>query len=207
MKKKHFMFMVAALFGILISFASCKDNKKSYNDDEDDEEDTEQVDEDLEDEVDEDDDVVPEDTYGAFADIKNMEDLKKVDVDNMTPDEAESLLKLATKLASNELPTKMDDGMDIVALAMEGDDLSFHVKVDEKASGMPFDALKQALEMPEMRQSITAAMSQGVDSDMAAFMKIIMKAGKNFAIKFVSDTSGDMAVLRITNDDMQQMIK
>ena len=205
--RKHFLLISTILFGILICFASCKNNKNNRADDEDDEDDIEAVDEDLDDEIDEDDDVVPDDTYGDFANIKTMEDLKNIDVDAVSSEDAENLLKFATKLASNELPSKMDEGMDIVAMALEGDDLSFHVKVDEVSSGMPFDALKQALEMPEMRQSITAAMSQDADADMATFMKIIKKSGKNFAIKFVSDKSGDMAVLRITNDELNQMIK
>lgn len=205
--KKHFLMISTILFGILICFASCKNNKNNRADDEDDEDDIEAVDEDLDDEIDEDDDVVPEDTYGAFADIKNMDDLKKVNVDEMSSDEAENFLNFAAKLASKELPQDTGDGMQIVAFAVEGDDVAIHMKIDEAQAGMTMEQFKMAIEMPEVKQSMLASLSGDADADMAFLLKIIKKAGKNFAMKFVGADTGDMAVLRLTNDEMAQLVK
>ena len=180
--------------------------ERSHADDEDDEDDIENLDDELEDEIDEEDGDVDEDTFDAFADIKNMDDLKNVDVDAMTSEDANSLLKFAAKLAQKELPQDMGDGMAMIAMALEGDDVSFHIKANEASMGMTIKDFATVLEMPEMKQQMMSSMAQGVDDDMTAFMKIIKKAGKNLAMKFVND-AGDMAVLRITNDEMQQFIK
>lgn len=206
------MMIATIAVGIMVAFASCKDNKRSHADDEDDEDDIESVEGDLDDEIDEDDlDVAEleedEDTFAAFADIKDMDDLKNLDVNALSSDEANDLLKFATKLAQKELPEDMGDGMEMIAMALEGDDVSFHVKVNEASLGMTVKDFATVLEMPEMKQQMMSAMAQGVDDDMTAFMKIVKKAGKNLAMKFVNDATGDMAVLRITNDELHQFIK
>lgn len=204
--KKHFLMIATIMFGVIIGLSSCKNNKNraDYDDDEDD---IESVDEDLDDEIDEDDDVVPDDTYAEFADIKSMDDLKNIDVDGMSSDEAKKFLDFASQLASKELPQDAGDGMQIVAFAVEGDDVSVHMKIDEAQAGMTIEQLKMALEMPEVKQSMIASLSGDTDADMAFFMKTVKKAGKNFAIKFVDNGSGDMAVLRLTNDELSQLVK
>lgn len=202
--KKHFLMIATVAIGIMVAFASCKDNKRSHADDEDDEDDIENVEKDLEDEIDDED---SDELTSDFAQkLKSMDDLKNLDVDALTAEEADELLKVATNIASKELPEDMGDGMQMVAMALEGEDVSFHVKADESKLGMTIKDFSTALNMPEMKEMMLQSMSQNVDDDMLGFMKIVKKAGKNLAMKFVND-SGEMAVLRLTNDDMSRFIK
>jgi hypothetical protein len=202
--KKHFLMIATVAIGIMVAFASCKDNKRSHADDEDDEDDIENVEKDLEDEIDDEDEDVATSEFAQK--LKSMDDLKNLDVDGLTAEEADELLQVATSIASKELPEDMGDGMQMVAMALEGEDVSFHVKADESKLGMTIKDFSAALNMPEMKEMMLQSMSQNVDDDMLGFMKIVKKAGKNLAMKFVND-SGEMAVLRLTNDDMSRFIK
>ena len=202
--KKHFLMIATVAIGIMVAFASCKDNKRSHADDEDDEDDIENVEKDLEDEIDDEGEDVATSEFAQK--LKSMDDLKNLDVDGLTAEEADELLQVATSIASKELPEDMGDGMQMVAMALEGEDVSFHVKADESKLGMTIKDFSAALNMPEMKEMMLQSMSQNVDDDMLGFMKIVKKAGKNLAMKFVND-SGEMAVLRLTNDDMSRFIK
>ena len=202
--KKHFLMIATVAIGIMVAFASCKDNKRSHADDEDDEDDIENVEKDLDDEIDDEDEDVATSEFAQK--LKSMDDLKNLDVDGLTAEEADELLQVATSIASKELPEDMGDGMQMVAMALEGEDVSFHVKADESKLGMTIKDFSAALNMPEMKEMMLQSMSQNVDDDMLGFMKIVKKAGKNLAMKFVND-SGEMAVLRLTNDDMSRFIK
>ena len=202
--KKHFLMIATVAIGIMVAFASCKDNKRSHADDEDDEDDIENVEKDLEDEIDDEDEDLATSEFAQK--LKSMDDLKNLDVDGLTAEEADELLQVATSIASKELPEDMGDGMQMVAMALEGEDVSFHVKADESKLGMTIKDFSAALNMPEMKEMMLQSMSQNVDDDMLGFMKIVKKAGKNLAMKFVND-SGEMAVLRLTNDDMSRFIK
>ena len=202
--KKHFLMIATVAIGIMVAFASCKDNKRSHADDEDDEDDIENVEKDLEDEIDDEGEDVATSEFAQK--LKSMDDLKNLDVDGLTAEEADELLQVATSIASKELPEDMGDGMQMVAMALEGEDVSFHVKADESKLGMTIKDFSTALNMPEMKEMMLQSMAQNVDDDMLGFMKIVKKAGKNLAMKFVND-SGEMAVLRLTNDDMSRFIK
>jgi len=199
--KKHFLMVATVAVGMMVAFASCKDNKRSHADDEDDENDVENVESDLEDD-DEDDELTAQ-----YADkLKSMDDLNALDIEGMSADEADALLALATSVASKELPEDMGDGMQMVAMTVDGDDVTFNVKADESQMGMTMTDFNAALQLPEMKEMMIASMSQGVDDDMMGFMKIVKKAGKNMVMKFVND-KGDAAELRLTNEEMGRIIK
>ena len=220
MKKKHFMFISAFLFGLLIALGSCKDNKhRSYDDDED-EDDTELVDDD-----DDDDDVSMKRT--ALKKIERAEDLDDLDLDdldlsdfnmddidfdnldleNMSTEQADNLLQLAAVVASRELPEDLGDGMKMTSMKIEGRDVVFSIDMDMKETGITMQEFKMALEMPEVKNEMMKSMFSDSDKDMAAFMKIIEASKKNFVLKFIDSETGENSDIKLTNSELTRAMQ
>ena len=221
MKKKHFMFISAFLFGLLIALGSCKDNKhRSYDDDED-EDDTELVDDD-----DDDDDVSMKRT--ALKKIERAEDLDDLDLDdldlsdfnmddidfdnldleNLSTEQADNLLQLAAVVASRELPEDLGDGMKMTSMKIEGRDVVFSIDKYMKEKGITMQEFKMALEMPEVKNEMTKSMfGDNTDKDMAAFMRVIQISKKNFVIRFIDSETGDNTDVKLTNSELSRAMQ
>jgi len=220
MKKKHFMFISAFLFGLLIALGSCKDNKhRSYDDDdEDDEDDTEWVD----DEDDDDDDDSKSKKQVALTKIERAEDLDDLDLDDLdlsdfkmedidfdnldleslSSEQADNLLKLAAAVASRELPEDLGDGMKMTAMNLEGRDVVFNIDMDMEKMGITMNEFSMALEMPEVKAEMMKSMFNDTDDDMAAFMKVIEVSKKNFVVRFIDSATGDSSEIKLTNSEL-----
>lgn len=221
------MVMSAVLFGIIMTFSGCKNNKHLNYDDEDDEETTEQVDKkDKKDKKKKDkkkkkqkkeenrkrtvsiEDLDDLDLNEFDLESMDMNTLTDFDINDLNREQAINLLKVVEAVAPSQLPVDMGDGMALTALAIEGDDLSFHVKVNPDKMGITMEQFKKAIDMPQVKNSMIVAMSgNSDDDDMAQFFKICTVSGKNMAIKFVDAQSGDMAVIRLTNAELRNLKK
>lgn len=214
--KKHFLFISAFLFGLLIALGSCKDNKhRSYDDDdEDDEDDTEWVDDD--------DDDTESKKQVALTKIERAEDLDDLDLDDvdlsdfkmedidfdnldmesLTSEQADNLLKLAAAVASRQLPEDLGDGMKMTAMNIEGRDVVFNIDMDMNKMGITMEEFAMALEMPEVKAEMTNSMFSETDEDMAAFMKVIQVSKKNFVVRFIDSATGNSSEIKLTNSEL-----
>lgn len=219
MKKKHFVFMSAFLFGLLIALGSCKDNKhRSYDDDDEDDEDTELVDDD------DDDNSVK---HAALTKIERAEDLDDLDLDDLdlsdfdmddidfdnlnledlTAEQADNLLNLATLVASRELPEDLGNGMKMTSMKIEGRDVVFSIDMNMKEMGITMQEFAMALEMPEVKNEMMKSMFSDSDEDMAAFMKIIEASKKNFVLKFIDSETGESSDIKLTNSELTRAMQ
>lgn len=210
--------MAAVLFGILIAFGSCKSNSKSSDDDDDEDEKTEKVDKkDKKKEKKQDkkkkktvsvDDLDDVDIADFDVEAMKLDDLDDLDVDNLTSEQANNLLKIIEAVAPTQLPMDLGDGMTMTALAIEGNDLAFHCKMNhDMMEGMTMSQFQQVLNMPEMKKQMISSMTQEMDEDMAMFIKLTKTSGKNFAMKFIDSQTGEMASIRLTNSELNQFLR
>ena len=221
--KKNLLMMAAVMFGILIAFASCKDNKKSRSyDDDDDEEETEQVEgksgrsskkdvalkkvaslEDIEtlDEYDLDDIDI--------SDLKMDDiDFANIDLETLTESQANALLDLVVIVGSNELPQDAGDGVIVQSIDKDDESVSFVLEMSKEAlSGITIEQFKQVLEMPELKEMMMQEMIKGLEGndDFNKFLKVVLVAKKDMVIKFVDSESGESANLTLSAAELRRM--
>lgn len=220
--KKHFMMIAAVVFGILIAFASCKDSKKHrYDYDDDDDEDIELTDGDDN----EGDDAKAQ----ALRKISSMDDLRTlrnidlnnadlseldledIDLDNIDLDEidqntADKLLQLVSIVANKEMPIRAGDGMTMTEFTLTGSNAEFVVEMDASAlSGLSMSDFQAALNMDQVKKEMVKSMMSDADEDMKTFIKVIVAANKNFALRFKDKNTGESAVIRVTCDELKQL--
>ncbi|MCR4601994.1 MAG: hypothetical protein K5683_00495 [Prevotella sp.] len=204
--------MTAILFGILFTFASCKDSKQRSNNNDANEEKSEQVKspkksitkisslDDLK-------DVDLDDIDVSELDMDDI-DFDKIDLDNLSADEANLLLQLALQVASKELPEDLGDGSSMESFDIDGDDVVFTLKMDVAGQGITMEQFAQVIEMPEMKgQMIQGMMSGAEDDDMALFLHMMVAGNKNLSMKFVDKTSGKDATLRLKCSELKQLLE
>ncbi len=216
--KKNLMMMAAVLFGILIAFASCKDNKKSSNDDDEEEEEaTERVEGKRK--------VKPE-ALKRIATVEDLDALEDVDLDDvdvseldmddiefsdedledLTPSQAETLLSLALAVASKDLPQDTGQGMQMTSVELDGRDVLFSFLVEQGALGTSMSRFGEALAMPEAKAAMSEALVGSMDEDMRMTLKLVVTAKKNFCFQFVEKGTGDTAKMRLTTAELKKMI-
>jgi hypothetical protein len=215
--KKNLLMMAAIMFGILITFASCKDTKKSKTAD-DDEDETEQVDkksskdlalkkvaslEDIE---------ALEDYDLDDIDISELDmddfDFANIDLNELTESQANSLLDLVVMVGSNELPQDAGDGVTIYAMEKSDDDVAFTIEMSpESMGGITMEQFNQVLNMPELKQMMMQEMIKGLEGneDFNKFLQVILVAKKDLTINFVDKNSGDSATLTLGADELLSM--
>ncbi|MCR4959371.1 MAG: hypothetical protein K6B13_12350 [Prevotella sp.] len=215
--KKNLLMMAAIMFGILITFASCKDTKKSKTAD-DDEDETEQVDkksskdlalkkvaslEDIE---------ALEDYDLDDIDISELDmddfDFANIDLNELSESQANSLLDLIVMVGSNELPQDAGDGVTIYAMEKSDDDVAFTIEMSpESMGGITMEQFNQVLNMPELKQMMMQEMIKGLEGneDFNKFLQVILVAKKDLTINFVDKNSGDSATLTLGADELLSM--
>ena len=217
--KKNLLMMAAVMFGILIAFASCKDNKKSRASDDDDEDDTEQVEkrsskkdqalkkvaslEDIEalTECDLDD----LDISNLSMDDINFDD---IDLDNLTKSQANALLDLIVMVGSNELPQEAGDGVTIASIDKDDDSVSFVLEMSPEAlSGISMQQFNQVLNMPELREMMMQEMIKGLEgnNDFNKFVQVVLVANKDLVLEFKDKNSDESAKLSLNASELRRI--
>lgn len=224
--KKHFMFLMAVLFGILISFTGCKNfkfgsdnddeksekvdkkhkkskknkkHKKSYKDyDEDEDEDYD--DEDYDEDEDDDDDIDLSD-----LDLDDFKDITPEQIDNLSTDDAEDLLAQALAEVNKEFPQDLGDGLSMDGLRMSGKNVIATIRADFASQGLTIEMLQTALADQSVKQEMIKNMMEGIDNDTRVAYKLISKAKKNFVVKFIDEGTGDDASISLTPAEMARL--
>ena len=215
--KKHFLYLSAILFGILVSFSSCKDSKKSSNDiDDEDEDDTELVEKshkkskkqsalkkvasasDL-------DDIDLDDVDLDELDLDDFE-LNNIDLDELTPEQANNLLQLVMLAGNKELPEDMGDGMSLQSMDIDGRDVVFVVGIDGASMGISMEEFKLAMSMPEVKDEMIKSIVDDDDDDMTVFFKAIVASKKNFVMRFADTQSDEYVDCRLTTSELRQKL-
>lgn len=220
--KKNLLMMAAVMFGILIAFASCKDNKKSNKDTDDEEDETEQVEgkkgkssqksaalkkvaslEDIETLTDYDLDDID------ISELKMDDiDLDNIDLDNLTESQANALLDLVVVLGKNELPQDAGEGVTMTSIEKDDDDVTFVLEMDPSAlQGVSIKQLDEVLNMPELREMMMQEMMKNLegDEDVNTLMQVVLAANKNLVIRFADKNSNDTANLRLNASELRRI--
>ena len=204
--KKHFMFMMAVLLGLIISMGSCNNSKKSSDDDDDDEK-TEKKkgkkknkkdkdykdDDEWEYDEDEDDDDDDEDF--------TLQDLKGMDINSLTSSQANKVLKIVCDnsddlFKNEEMPMSM---------RVRGNDVVIHAELDFASQGITVDQFREALQMPSMRQQLVTSMVMSAGEEGKLVFTLFAKANKDLLIEFEDANTGGTATCRITKSELAEL--
>lgn len=204
--KKHFMFMMAVLLGLIISMGSCNNSKKSSDDDDDDEK-TEKKkgkkknkkdkdykdDDEWEYDEDEDDDDDDEDF--------TLQDLKGMDINSLTSSQANKVLKIVCD-NSDDLFKNEETPM---SMRVRGNDVVIHAELDFASQGITVDQFREALQMPSMRQQLVTSMVMSAGEEGKLVFTLFAKANKDLLIEFEDANTGGTATCRITKPELAEL--
>ena len=217
--KKHFMFMMAVLLGLIISMGSCNNSKKSSDDDDDDEktekkkgkkknkEDKDYEDDDEweydEDEDDDDDDSYRTSSYDDDDDDEDftLQDLKGMDINSLTSSQANKVLKIVCD-NSDDLFKNEETPM---SMRVRGNDVVIHAELDFASQGITVDQFREALQMPSMRQQLVTSMVMSAGEEGKLVFTLFAKANKDLLIEFEDANTGGTATCRITKSELAEL--
>lgn len=228
--KKHFMFLMAVLFGLIISMGSCKNSKSSSDDDDeesgkkdkkkknkkdkktakaddeweyDDDEDGGDVDDDDDDDFDDYDGgkSYDDDDYEFDEDNFDIKDLKGTDIDDLSSSQAVKVLQYACD-NSDEIFNNADMDM---SMRMRGNDVVIHAYLDFSSQGITVQQFQEALQMPSMRQQLISSMVTSAGNEGKMMFKLMAKANKNLRLEFEDTNSGGTASCSIPKSELEQM--
>lgn len=225
--KKQFYLFAAVLFGVLFTFASCKDNKhRSHHGDDEDDEELVDDDDDYEDEDNTKSskkgtvklaDLINENKLDELADLDiddvdatgvDFNKLNNLDFDNLDQSTADLLLQVAVAQMSSELPMDAGDGIVLSSFAVVGNDVKISMIVDEKElEGLNMKAFEVLLNNEAMKKQLMAQMVSSMDADGKFAINVIAAAKKNFVMEFVGGNTGETAMIRLTSSELKQLIK
>ena len=203
--KKHFMFMMAVLLGLIISMGSCNNSKKSSDDDDDDEK-TEKKkgkkknkkDKDYKDddewEYDEDEDDDDDEDF-------TLQDLKGMDINSLTSSQANKVLKIVCD-NSDDLFKNEETPM---SMRVRGNDVVIHAELDFASQGITVDQFREALQMPSMRQQLVTSMVMSAGEEGKLVFTLFAKANKDLLIEFEDANTGGTATCRITKSELAEL--
>ena len=208
--KKNFMVLAAVMMGILVAFASCKDNKASGgNNNATEEEETVQKLTKITSAEDLDDLDIDDLDLSDLESLDALEGLDDLNFDELTEKQANTLLAIMAEVANKELPSDEGDGVKLNELSIEGDDVNFCIEMGKEAlQGVPISMFDMIFNSPEMKEAMMGEMVNGMtsgDDDMGALFKVIIAAKKNFCMKFVD--AGESAVCRLEGKEMAKLLK
>ena len=220
--KKYFLFMMAVLFGLIISLGSCN-NSKSSDDDSDSKKEkkkgkknkkdkkTAKYDEDGDyDDDDEDDD---DDYKGSSKDYDDdddiefdednfdIKDLKGTDIDSWTSSQATKVLQYA---CDNSDAIFKNSGMDM-SMKVRGSDVVIHANLDFQSQGVTVQQFQEALQMPSMREQLITSMVNSAGEEGKLMFKLMAKANKNLRLEFEDTNTGGTATCSIPKSELEQM--
>lgn len=216
--KKHFMFMMAVLLGLIISMGSCNNSKKSSDDDDDEKtekkkgkkknkKDKDYKDDDEweydEDEDDDDDDSYRTSSYDDDDDDEDftLQDLKGMDINSLTSSQANKVLKIVCD-NSDDLFKNEETPM---SMRVRGNDVVIHAELDFASQGITVDQFREALQMPSMRQQLVTSMVMSAGEEGKLVFTLFAKANKDLLIEFEDANTGGTATCRITKSELAEL--
>lgn len=116
---------------------------------------------------------------------------------------SDTRLKAEIAVANEDFPATLEEGIQLVQMAEEGDNVVCYCEVDEGIYDMELiDSVKDNL-----KENIYENLSDPDDSDITYMAKLLVDANKNLVYRYVGADSGDAVDIVITVEDMKKLKK
>lgn len=123
------------------------------------------------------------------------------ELDNMSDEMLEKVLKLGIEQADNGMPMDLGSGLTMKSIRLQGNNLLYTVECDEDQ--IPVDLLEVAKD--EMKTAMIEMVKTG-DSDMKFICKALVKTHRGMDFKYVGDTSGKSCTVHLTTNEIKRAI-